>query len=197
MYVINNDINCVTPFVWNFKHSRVFKPGALPSPGQKHHIHLLSSTCFAAAAGRSKFCGERNLEILEIFEEKSWWKLFLWWQRERGFTLYITPLTKNHFNLFLAMFRSGSPLYGHNLAIFFQSIWTISFLPWRAAFKLQWSRLWLAAWYDNVKKNSNSFGGEHQIKSLIRLLINQPSARWDYCWVLNMSSFKRHGCELP
>ena len=61
---IHSYINFVTPFVRNFKHSRVFKPGALPSPGQKHHRHLLSSTCFAAAAGRSKFCGERNLEIL-------------------------------------------------------------------------------------------------------------------------------------
>ena len=78
-----NDINFVTPFVWNFKHSRVFKPGSLPSPGQNHHRHLLSSTCFAAAAGGSKFCGERNLEILEIFEEKSWWKLFVVATRKR------------------------------------------------------------------------------------------------------------------
>ena len=146
MYVINNDINCVTPFVWNFKHSRVFKPGALPSPGQKHHRHLLSSTCFAAAAGRSKFCGERNLEILEIFEEK--------W-------LFTSPLWPSHFNLFLAMFRSGSPLYGHNLAIFFSQFGSFRFcreelLSSCSGQDCGWL-LDLTMW----KKNNYSFGGEH------------------------------------
>ncbi len=102
--------------------------------------------------GDQSSAANETLKSLRSLRRNHGGKWFLWWQRERGFTLYITPLTKNHVNLFLAMFRSGSPLYGHNLAIFFQSIWIISFLPWRAAFKLQWSRLWLAAWYDNAKK---------------------------------------------
>ena len=33
----------------------------------------------------------------------------------------------------------------------FQSIWMIPFLPGKTAFKLQWSRLWLAAWCDKLK----------------------------------------------
>lgn len=75
-----------------FKHSRVFKPGALPSPGQNHHRHLLSSTRSAAAAGGSKLCGERNLEILEIFEEKSWWKLFVVTKRRSAFLFVVKDL---------------------------------------------------------------------------------------------------------
>ena len=79
----------------------IFKSAALPSPGQNHHRHLLSSTCFAAAAGGSKFCGERNLEILEIFEEKSSWKLFVVATRKRRSAFLF--VVKDLFSVFLLL----------------------------------------------------------------------------------------------